>query len=76
MKSTFNTAQSKISEIMVKTGFAQLVPILMPTVLRMTFTVAFLMIKAEELCMLVVASVLLKSILSDHYSVQPTLNEA
>ena len=48
---------------MVKTGFAQLVPIFMPTVLRMTFTVAFLMIKAEELCTLVVASVLLKSVL-------------
>jgi len=32
----------------VKTGFAQLVPIFTPTVLRMTLTVAFLLIKAEE----------------------------
>ena len=48
---------------MVKTGFAQFLPIFTPTVLRMTLTVPFLMIKAEELCMLAVASVLLKSIL-------------
>jgi hypothetical protein len=48
---------------MMKTGFAQLVPIFTPTVLRMTLTVAFLMIKAEELCMLVEALVLLKSVL-------------
>jgi hypothetical protein len=45
----------------MKTGFAQFILIFMHTVLRMTLTVFFLMIKVEELFTLFAASVLLKS---------------